>query len=284
MKNLKKLLFLGTMVLALVSCGKENESGGGGGNTPSTTSNIDNNFGNQAVNFSNYNQFKSAFTSKALNSGVTDGMIVYHIGPAFGGENFGNSNWDFNVDVGFCIDFFGRTHGDCDNYNNVPGDNLQGIIDNGSYKKVISSSGTEVVYDKAVSSNASNSGFSYERKQFNRSDEFYIDMLNIDKKSIAKIVFKKATVLTESGSIQADYVEYFLNDADRTVLGFVVSNQLPLIANPIAVTKNQNFTGVLSYAGSVSVKSISVEMHDIIFDPRTGKYEAQTLGNANFSF
>ncbi len=277
MKKFRDLLFLGMMALALVSCGKEEQSSGGGGSSGSSGSGS-----TSGVNYKNYEEFKKAFTSKSFMTGASDRMVIYHIGPDFGGTNFNSIDIDFEFDFGFCGNFFGKTYGDCDSYNS--GTSFENVIDKGEYKVVIKRAKDRIDYDLAVGEHASGSGATFSRKEFNRSDKFYKEMLNLDKKSVQKVVISKAEVYTTNASngkkstIKADYVEYFFNDAERTVKGYVVSNQLPVFANPLAITTNRNLSGALSNSGNTIINYIRVQMHDLQLNQFNYKYIQSNYG------
>ena len=110
-------------------------------------------------------------------------------------------------------------------------------------------------------------------------------MLNLSSKAVAKVVISKANVqvrhtdnngkITSKNTIVADYVEYFF--MDNTVEGFVLSKELPLLANPVAITKNHDLVGALSVSGNYKITGISVMTHTIRVNPYSSLYEYETI-------
>lgn len=277
MKKLFRVIALGAMVLALASCGKENESGGSSSSGSSTQDWY--NQGGSGENFGDYSQLKSYYSSKALNSGVSNNMVVYHIGPEFGGDNFGGVN--FNLDFGFCFNLFGELKGDCDQYNQ--GQDLGVIVDKGEYKVVRSSTSSSVNVDVATGS--SNGVFNFVNASYTRNDALFREMLNMDNRPVAKVVVSQAQVyLTDGKKVNADYIEYFYNDGSQEVKGYIVSQELPIIANPLAVTDNYDLTGVLSFSGSQTIRSVQVTIHDLQYDYMTNTYQVINIGSRSAQF
>lgn len=279
MKNLGKLFIMGAMVLALASCGKENKSGGSEPAAPAAVANPTT--GNASgINYKTYAEIKKAYTTKDFNIGTTNNMVIYHIGPDYGGQSFGNSNIDLNFDFGFCINFFGHMSGDCEQNNNQS-DQYAEVLSRGEYKVVNSSTKDVVKLD--VATEVSGNGFIFTEKTFDRQDEFYKAMLNLDGKSVKIVVVKQAEVtLTDGKALKADYVEYFYSDG--SVEGFVLSNELPLIANPIASTKEHDLVGALSFSGSKTIGKITVNIHEVDHDLQTNTYVPRNIGSRTITF
>ena len=278
MKKFRDLLLLGMMILALVSCGKEEQSSGGGGSSGSSGSGS-----TSGVNYKNHSELKKAFTSKSFTTGLSDKTVIYHVGPDFGGTNFNSIDIDFDFDFGFCGNFFGKTYGDCDSYSNN-GVDYDNLVEKGEYKRVIKRSKDKIEYDLATGAHASGTGAEFTRKSYTRGDSFYREMLNLDKKSVQKVVISKAEVYVTNAStgkrstIKADYVEYFFNDSERSLKGYVVSNQLPLFANPLAITTGRNLSGALSNSGNTIINYIRVQMHDLQLNQLNYKYIQSNYG------
>lgn len=272
MKNFRNLIVFGFLTLSLISCGNGNSSGGGGDS--STSSSSSNDVSSDGNNYTSYDELKNAYTSMDLAAGLTDDMPVYHIGPAFGGTNF-NSGFDFSLDFTFnhCSIIFGEVSGDC-NGNGANSIDYQSIVDQGQYKIIRSRSSSSLDLDTA--DGVSNQGFTYTSGSYDRNDSLYREMLNLDDDSVAKVVISKATVRLDNGNtINADYVEYFYTNGE--LKGFVLSNALPLIANPIAITDRHSVRGYLEFSGNKKISTIQVNIHDISFNIQTGKYESVTI-------
>lgn len=288
MKFFGNILLISAMALTLSSCGKDNVLGGEESSSSSSSSSSS----MKGINFKNYTELRDYYNKKSLTAGLADKDIIYHVGPEFGGQDFYqyDFDFDFDFDFGYCINLFGELKGDCadnQNNNNYNLDQFQAVVNNGEYMKVVERSSSKIDIDLATS--ASGYGLVYERGVFNKDDAMFREMLNLDKKAVAKVVISKATVnaydekAKKNVNLVSDYVEYFLADGSNTVRGFVVSSQLPLIANPIAVTTNFNYVGALSYGGRYTIRSITVNLHDIQFDSRTGKYTSIPIGSRTFT-
>ena len=287
MKNFGKLLVLGFMVLSIVSCGKDNESGGGTTASASTTTTIS----STGVNYKNYQQIKDAYSKISFASGVKKNMVIYHIGSDYGGESITNNIpefdfsdlFDFNFD--FCMNINGNLKGDCDsNQGYNQGNQLSGVVSRGEYKVVKTMSKDSISLD--IASGVYGQGFEFEAGTYNRNDTIYKDMLNLEGKSVVKVVISEAQVTILEGTttkqIKADYVEYFYSD--YSLKGFVLSTAFPMMANPIANTKNNDLTGVLSFSGNKTIQSISVNIHDLQYDYMTNTYKTITAGTRSIRF
>ncbi|MBT4722776.1 hypothetical protein HOB30_03380, partial [Candidatus Falkowbacteria bacterium] len=87
--------------------------------------------------------------------------------------------------------------------------------------------------------------------------------------------------------IDADFVEYFFTDS--SIRGYVISQNLPSLANPIAVTANtvydtHELTGALSFSGVNTVKSISVQTHRLNYTFQTNSYTEVDSGRRSIQF
>jgi hypothetical protein len=283
MRNFGKLFVLGFVVLSLVSCGSDNSSGSSKGSSSSSGTGVVSSTG---VNYKTYEEIKSVYTKMSMSAGVSNNTVVYHMGADYGGETISN-NIDFGFNIGFCLNLFGSLKGDCDAYENQ-GNNqnseLAGVVSRGEYKVVRSSSKDSVSID--IATGVYGQGFEFEAGTYNRNDSFYREMLNLDGKSVVKVIVTEAQVSILEGSttknIKADYVEYFYSD--YSVKGFVLSTAFPLMANPIANTKNNNLTGTLNFSGNKKIQSISVNIHDLQYDYTTNSYKAITVGSRSVRF
>ncbi|MFT6633235.1 MAG: hypothetical protein ACJAS4_003205 [Bacteriovoracaceae bacterium] len=285
MKNFGKLLTLGFMVLSIVSCGKDNDSGGS--SVSSTTSTVS----STGVNYKTYEEIKSAYSGMSFASGVQENMVVYHIGSDYGGSSITNNIqdfdfsdlFDFNFD--FCMNINGNLKGDCDsNQGYNQGTQLSGVVSRGEYKVVKTLSKDSISLD--IASGVYGQGFEFDPGTYNRNDAIYKEMLNLEGKSVVKVVISEAQITILEGTttkqIKADYVEYFYSD--YSLKGFVLSTAFPVMANPIANTKNNDLTGVLSFSGNKTVQSISVNIHDLQYDYMTNTYKTIAAGTRSIRF
>lgn len=284
MKKLFWMILSIGLVFGVSSCGKSNSSGGGGV-APSNTSTV-----TSAANLTDYESIKNYYLNKNLSEGLSENMVIYHIGEAFGGSNVFSVNYsdidlsdifDFNFD--YCINLFGKLKGDCANNQSNYTSNLTDVTKKGEYKVVKSIAADSVNYD--VATGMSSYGLNFQGASFNRDDALFSSMLNLAGKSVAKVVVSDAKVyITQTNSdgttseqreITAKYVEYFF--MDNTIEGYILSSDLPVIANPIAVTKNHNLKGTLSLVGSIKVVSIAATIHTLQLDPYTGTYDYKVI-------
>ena len=272
MKSLCKYIFMGALILGLASCGKDNSTQGSKSSNTSNTG-ISTTGGS---NFKNHAEMKNAFESMSLQSGLNNNDVIYHVGPEFGMQTQGgNVNFDFN----YCIDLIFWQSGDCEQTSS--GSQLEYILSNGEYKVVKNTSSNQVSYDLA--DGIVNNMFSFLPSEFNRNDDLYQRMLGINQGNIVKIVLSKADVrLSNNQTIKADYVEYFYDN--NSVEGFVVSNALPLMANPLFITENYSITGALSFSGNKTIKSISVMTHYLEYNYQTNAYISRDYGQSQIAF
>ena len=279
MKRLFKLAFIALMMSQIASCGKENNSGGGSGSSNSGITNdgvISGVFDN-GNNLGDYSAVRSHYTSASFSNGLSTNMVIYHIGPYFGGQ----SSSGFSTTVSGCLNLFVVSFGDCDNINSNVGQ-LESIVDRGEYKVVRSTSSSSVTYDVAVGTQSSNLGgdFVYQPDTFDSTDDAYRDMLNLDDISVRETVVSEARITLSNGeTVNGEMVEYFYTNGN--IRRFVLSSALPLMANPLLVIENNSVTGRLNNVGETAVTRISADIHGIQFNPFTG--ESTTFIQQNIS-
>ena len=287
MRDLTKILMVTSLALILSSCGKENKSGGGGGDTvaPVTVAPVSPtdwyNAGTSTVlNTENYNRLRSYYEGKSFAWGVGANTHVYHLGSAFGGSplGYGQSGFDFDLDYNYCIDLFGYKKGNCSQtqYSGYQVDYAD-IMKKGEYKVLLSADANMIRFNLATS--ASSQSFGYTENTFDRNDTLYRRMLNLDASPVRATVISKAIVKTvpidavgtsNPTVIKADYVEYFFEDG--FVEGYIISDDLPMISNPVAVTERSNnssdrLTGVLGSSGNYKIVSVEHDIHRIDQSP-----------------
>ena len=142
-----------------------------------------------------------------------------------------------------------------------------------------------VTVSKAVDVN--DYGFDFEADTYTRNNDIYQQMLGLDGTSVLKRVVSDATITvynTSSGAsttLRGNYVEHFYSNG--SVNGFVLSNALPVISNPVLITEDYTATGALKYSGNYQVRSISINYHSVYFNVATGSYTTQTIGSRTIS-
>lgn len=246
-----KALFKSLPVLVLagalsVSCGKgDNKSGsssspGAGGNTWDSVT--------QTQSYQSIDQVRSAFNQKAMNQGLSNGMEIYHMGSHFN-SNYGGGG--INFQAGFCIDLGFWSAGDCDSYGGPSQEDI--LIDqlnNGVYKKVTSSNASSVTYQQPTGVASDNYGgyvYTYNNAQnesFDRNSADYKEMLGLDipANNLVDSKVSPATITLSNGQqVVGQVVELFIgssyygNTTVSDVRRYVLSANLPLAANPVAV-------------------------------------------------
>jgi len=254
MKNLIQLLLILAMTFALASCGKKDKGGSSSSSPAPVVDPIPTGdfYGGSETEFGNFDTLKAYYTGKSFADGISASQIIYHIGPDYGMVLNGGS---FNV--GFCIQFFGTTLGDCEGMGQ--GAILDGIVANGEYKVVESASVGGVSFQEAT--DVVDDQFVFEPRTFDANSEAFRAMLNLGNEPVLKVVVSQAQIhMTDGSTVTGDLVEYFygtfgsVTGIDR----FVLSKDLPLIANPIAnFDAYGNPTGVLNNIGNRMVGSVS---------------------------
>ena len=286
MKKLFGFTLTVLVAMGVSGCGKDNKTGSKNKTVPAgTTVNTSNN----PANFANYDQLRSYYESYSMSTRLSSNMVVYHIGPIYGGDNLFNSYNDFNFDLdfGYCINLFGTLKGDCgSNQSSNNSSSLSYFIERGEYKIIRGHAENNVNYDRITKS--SNAGNDFQAEQYDRNNEVYREMLNLSGDPVDKIVITKADVQvserdsngnfkTDSNgnlivkTIKADYVEYFFTN--KPMEGYVISNELPLVANPIARTREHEFIGALSFADIYNISYIKVDTHRLQFNAFSADYQ-----------
>ncbi|MBT4792258.1 MAG: hypothetical protein HON90_11865 [Halobacteriovoraceae bacterium] len=304
MKNLKKLFLLSALVLSIVSCGSDNKSGGsGGGTTPAPAAPVAPDWyqtDTDVQNLNNYNRLRDFYVNKSFANGLTDNMVIYHIGRTYSdtAKSLSNNNTQ-NIGLsdifhlGYCINFFGILKGDCANTNSsytATQTDLGEIVRQGEYKVIGRRDHNQV--DLSIAQGSDNYGFLFEAGVYDRGDNLYNLMLNLAGKTVRRVVISKAEVYVTDANgnntrIDADFVEYFFTDS--SIRGYVISQNLPSLANPIAVTANtvydtHELTGALSFSGVNTVKSISVQTHRLNYTFQTNSYTEVDSGRRSIQF
>lgn len=268
MKNVINFMLMMAAVFAFTACGKKDEGGSAAPAAPPVTTQppvTTDFYGSEQEEFGNFENLKTYYLNKNFDEGMSDNLVVYHVGPKYGMQTNGGS---FNI--GFCIVFFGQTIGDCEGMGNNTAI-LENIVNNGEYKVTTSYNATGVSYNLAVG--VEDDQFVFEPRNFDQSSESFNEMLNLDNQAVVKVVVTRATIqLTDNSQISGDLVEYFYGTIGNItgVERFVLSKDLPLLANPIAVFNAYGQPqGALNNVGNRMIRSVSAMAHNVQVNPFT---------------
>ncbi len=282
MGKMSKFFTILLMAATIVSCGKDNGSGSGAPAAASvvTASTAPTDWyvekANDPDNSINYEKFRDFYKGKDLAHGLRDGSIIYHIGPAFEGSSLYNnfdSGFDFNFSFNLCYtNWSGELKGDCADNTYTSTNYLQDMISRGEYKIVRARNAERIDFD--IAQGISGNIPTFDSYAYDRTDARFRAMLNLDAKPYTKVVISKATVQvqiidvnnsqntsTNIKSIRADYIEYFY--PGKPVEGYIVSPELPFSSNPIGITQNHQFIGLLDIADKYKIRSVKVDAHGI---------------------
>ena len=241
MKHLTKAFVLMTVMATMVACGK-NTSGGSAGSSTSPVSN---------QNLTTHAQIKSYYQNKSYADGVNSNTKIYRSGTYYGAPSV-----QVSMNFSGCIDLGFWSAGDCDqseSLNNYLNDN----IDNGDYFLVNSATANDINIDLAV--NAVGGDYIYQSRDISKSDNDFRDMLALDDDYFA--VVSKATVQLGNRSIKADYIEYFSKINGQYIASYVLSTDVPLVANPLYVGVAGEGNGRLQSLNNEQLGAITVSTH-----------------------
>lgn len=274
MKRLFKNLSVGLLALSLMAaCGdnasgtktKKNSgiSGFGNGQTGYTT---------QGENYSSLDQIRNDYNSKSLASGIANNTNVYHVGTYFGGQSQGGAQ--VGVSVYGCLNLIFWEVGDCDSNGGYDIDAyLQSALDMGRIWVTRDVGTNSVIVDEATG--VLNGDYLFGSVTFDRNNDIYEDMLAIGRNDLVDVKISGATVkLTNNQVLPATHIEYFygVNYTGYTqvtgIKRFIITKNLPTIANPVAVINQAGYlTGYLSNIGNdINVQSLTIEkMHNFVY-------------------
>jgi hypothetical protein len=275
MKRLFKNLSVAMLALSLMAACGDNSTGAkskkssgvsgfGNGQTGYTT---------QGENYSNIDQIRNDYSNKSLASGIANNTNIYHVGTYFGGQSQGGGQ--VGVSVYGCLNLIFWQVGDCDEAGGGYDIDayLQSALDMGRIWVTDSVGQNSVIVDEAY--DVLNGDYLFQSETFDRNDDIYRDMLGLGRNDIVSIKISGATVkLTNNEVLPATHIEYFYgtNYTGYTnitgIKRFIISKNLPVIANPVAVVNQSGYlTGYLSNIGNnINVQSITIEkMHNYIY-------------------
>ena len=262
-----KYLLLFVMGLSLYSCGK-NSSGGSGGSGSSTIGiNGDGSItaGNSGQNFQTIDELRNAFNAMSLEAGVTEGMYIYHIGNHYTGNSSGGGGTGGGITITGCL--FG-IFGDCDDNGNGGQQNnyqLQQYLNYGRMLKVRNLDQNANTLNLAKATGVYYNDFTYSNYVLTRTHNDYRSMLGMSS-SYNQAKLANATIELQSGErVQAVVVEYIKESyygVPNSIKRYVLSTNLPIAANPIAVLHGlrAEVTGVLSTVGNnIKLRRIEID-------------------------
>lgn len=272
MKTIMKRMAIAILALGVLSACGENKSGG-----KSSSSSSNGNIGigttgytTNGENYSNLDQIRSDYNAKSLADGISNGANVYHVGTYFGGNN--NGGGQISGGIYGCLNLIFWQVGDCDNNN---GGNINSYLESalnaGRIWQVQSATSSSVAINEAY--DVMNNDYLFQSVTFDRNDPNYRDMLGLNRSDIVDVKISGASIrLTNNQVIPATVVEYFYGSnytGQMNVTGikrFVMSKNIPVVANPVAVIDANGFiSGYLSNVGTeINVQSITIErMHSV---------------------
>lgn len=284
MKKLMQLTLLLAMASFISSCGKENASGAGVTSAaapvvPCTDINYngvcDSDEGLENAVTGDYAGLKHSLETKEFSDGIANNTVVYHEGTFFGAPAQQQTlNFEFRAVL--CIgseNLLGN-----DDY--CQGSDLSDYYNNGEYKLVKSSDSEGNNYSLATGIN-SYGYINYQNNlRFDQNTEQYRKILNKDELALSKVVVSSANIQFNNEEKKgAELIEYFFSDGRYEA--YLVSRDLPLIANPIAVLEgyssgygtNFGLTGLLRNIGDKNIRAIEMTTHRLYQNYQTGQLE-----------
>ena len=278
-----KTLFVILSLLMFASCGEDSNSSGSSGNDapvasptspgPTTTAS------GQVLNIP-VATLQANFAAIPLESGMSSGLEIYHVGSYFGGSSTYNK-----PSLSYCIRILGKEYGNCSS-GSSEANIFKQMLSAGRLLKYNSGSGPSLNMQKAISY-SSTYGFSYSSYTFTRSNSRYRDMLSLDSSPLETRVSTVNINFTDGSVVSGYLVEYFYGYSSfgstsfTSIDRFIISESLPIVANPVMSFNSSGYVdGYLSNYGSKVVKSIEIPVaHTLQRNYSTGRVEiTQTRG------
>lgn len=260
---MKTKLTIALLSMAILSsCGKTDVGSAGNAVTNYVTANGETIVGSSTNNFTTIEQVRAAFNAKSLEAGVAENMYIYHLGSSYGASS--GSGISGGISISGC--FFGL-FGDCENNTSNQSFQLQSYLENGRMQQIgqVNLGSSSLNIKKATG--VANSDFTYTNQVYTRSSTEYTNMLGLNSIASETRVFP-ATVELSSGSIIDAVVVEHINKTYLTINSikrYVLSTNLPVVANPIAIIdgkSNIKVTGVLKSVGNTNhIKKISIDRY-----------------------
>lgn len=273
MKTMMKRMSIMLLAFSVLSACGENKSGGG--KSSSSTSGIGNGqtgYTTQGENYNNIDEVRSRYNSKSLADGIANGANIYHVGTYFGGSNSGGGQ--ISGQIYGCLNLIFWQVGDCDSNSGYDITSyLESALNMGRIWQVQAGSGESISINEAY--DVLNNDYLFQPRTYDRNDAKYREMLGLDRNDIVDVRISNASIrLTNNQVVPATLVEYFYGNnytGGNNITGmkrFLLSSNLPVVANPIAVIdSNGAITGYLSNVGNdIKVKSLTVtRMHGVYY-------------------
>lgn len=278
MKNfINRFMLLATIMTFAVACGKNSSGGGGNHATPDLPGGgVTAQTGKDVKSIE---ELRNIFQAKNMDEALSPGMPIFHTGPVYSN----GTSTSFGFEAGFCAQFLSWSWGDCYTQQEIASAqylaSVNQSIANGKFNVVTKAFSDSVQIEQIVEfldANLSVQNARYVTNVLSRSNTpFYNEMLGLSQSSsmfgsTSTYRITSARVEMENGqTIEAYLVESFNNNTSgfygyqSTVpRKFIVSPQLAIIANPVAVIDTNyygqsQFVGALKSVGGVRVKSIS---------------------------
>jgi hypothetical protein len=272
MRNTTKTLSVLMMAAFMtVSCGKKDNSSGSGSNAGISDY-------AQATAYGSIDEVRQAFAAKSLADGAAVGTEVYHVGSYFGASNSSSS---FSASVSGCAQILFWSIGDCGTNTSQQENYMLDKLNKGKYRTVtqasVDSLGYKIPDGIEVTNNLVEYTYDETISTFDRTNSIYKEMLALESNNILETRVSAATIKFQNNSeVAGQIVEVVYGNqtyGNQTVTGmkrFVLSTNLPTIANPIAVINGYypSLSGFLSGVGTPSnyrmIKSITVStLHNL---------------------
>lgn len=224
------ILLVFSLFFAL-SCGSENSSGGAPASTTNTNIGISDDGtiepGNSSQVYGSIEELRSAFNSMSLETGVNTNSNFYHVGSKY--QN-GGSGW---IDIDFCLF----------NCNQIEFQ-LEQVLKYGRVIKIQSLNQDSESLSLGRANGVENNDFTYENYTYTRNNHEYQSMLGFNL-NFNEVKFSKATIsLSDGSSVLGVLVDYrTLNTFNGALIArkrYVLSTNLPVVANPIAETEESS--------------------------------------------
>lgn len=289
MKTIFKRMSIMLLAFSVLSACGENKSGGGSSSKSSGIGNGQTGYTTQGENYSNIDEVRNQFSAKSMADGISDGETVYHVGSYFGGNSSGGGQ--VSVNVYGCLNLIFWQVGDCDSNSGYdPTSYLENALNLGRIWQVQGASGESISINEAYDVIGGN--YIYQPQSFDRNNAKYRAMLGLDHAQNVKAVISNAQIkLSNNQIIPATFIEYFVVSTGpygnefymQELDSFVVTKNLPVVANPVLVTKGYTIKGYLSNVGqNIRVKSITISRDNYING--NGTLTAIHNGQVNISY
>ena len=270
MKSIMKRMSIMLLAFSVLSACGENKSGGG--KKSSSVNGIGNGqtgYTTQGENYNNIDEVRNRYNSKSLADGIGNGTNIYHVGSYFGGSSSGGGQ--ISGGVYGCLNLIFWQVGDCDSSSGYDiSSQLESALNLGRIWQVQGASGESISINEAY--DVLNNDYLFQNATYDRNNAKYREMLGLNRNDIVDVRISNASIkLSNNQDVPATLVEYFYgtNYGNVNISGmkrFILSSNLPVVANPIAVIDAYGaIKGYLSNVGNdIKVRSLTVtKMHGV---------------------